>query len=112
MMKYKFNTHYMVTKGNSDGSILLGDRMLLQYKKNKSEFSNLGEYIIILPPRKTQKNLFGMPPMNNVIYFEGISKMNEALDGVEVEYDFKLVNELISIHQTKIDKLKKNHELI
>lgn len=106
-MKYKLNTYYIATKGNKSGTVLENDRLLIK----KYKHSNLGEFTMFLPPRKTDKRFFGMEPLNTVLYFKNKEELNECLNGVEARYDFVLVNTIIDEKQKQIDKLKKDHEL-
>ena len=82
-MKYKLFTYYIVTKGNEDGSILTGDTLLLRYEK-KMGGSSLGEYTMFLPPRETQGDFFGMPPMNCVLYFNTKEELDAKMSGIEI----------------------------
>lgn len=109
-MKYKFNTHYIVTKGNND-TILDGDRLFVEYRKNFDKYSTLGEYIVILPARPSQKSFFGMEARNSVLYFNTKEELSDAMNGIDAIYDVKLANEIINEKQKEIDKIKKNHEL-
>ncbi len=107
----KLNTHYIVTKGNPEGTILKGDRLTITYHKNKDKYSTLGEYTMILPPRETQRPFFGMPALNSCIYFQTKEAVSDAMKGIEVEYDTKLAQEIIDDLQHKINKIKVNHKL-
>lgn len=109
-MKYKLFTYYIVTKGNDDGTILTGDTLFLRREK-RAEGSSLGEYTMFLPPRETQGDFFGMAPMNCVIYFDTKEELDAKMDGIEIEYDVKLAQEIIDDKQKEIDKIRERHEL-
>lgn len=109
-MELKFNTYYIVTKGNDLAKE--GDTLLLRYSKNKDQYSTLGEYTIFLPPNENQKSFFGMKPMNNVTYYSTKEELFKALEGVEVKYNLELVKSFIKDKQEEINKLAIAHEII
>lgn len=109
-MEIKFNTHYIVTKGNDLAND--GDTLLLRYQKNKDQYSTLGEYTIFLPPNENQKDFFGMKPMNNVTYYSTKEELFKALEGVEVKYNTELVKSIIRDKQEEINKLALSHQII
>lgn len=110
-MDYKLNTYYIVTKGSSDNIILVGDRLYLDYRKNKNDYSTLGEYTMFLPPRKTDKSFYGLPSMNSVYYFKTIEEVNERMKEIEIKYDIELVQEIINKKEEEINKLKIKHKI-
>jgi hypothetical protein len=112
-MNWKFNTHYIVTKGSADGLILSGDTLLLNFHRKKDEYSTLGKWEMFLPVHEGEgESFYGLPQLNNVRYFSTKEKMFEALKDVEVIYNIKLAQKIIDEHQRKIDNVKKNHEII
>lgn len=106
-MKLKFKIHYIVTVGSTDGEIKVGDTLLL-HKSRKDD--TLG-HTMFLPVRETQKDFFGLPPMNYVRYFKTDEELDAALEGVEVVVNKKLAEEMVSDLEKKIEFLEKEYNL-
>ena len=112
-MKYKTNTHYVVTKGNSEGTIIQGDRLCILHDKKESDNYGNGfdRYTIILPPRENQNHFFGMPPVSSTIIFETKEELTKAMEEVEIKYNMEFVRKLIKDKQKEINKILIKHEM-
>lgn len=108
---YEFDTFYIVTKGNSKGTILKGDTLKIEYRETKEEHSSTPEYTVFLPDFSTGMSLWGMKPLNRVLYFKTEEELSTAMEGVELKYNTDLVLKLIKEKQTEIDRLKSLHKI-
>jgi hypothetical protein len=110
MKDIKFNTHYIVTKGD-DILTFKGDTLLMHFDPSNKN-TTLGEYILFLPRKATQKPFFGLPPLHQVLYYHFMSELVEVLKDTEVKYNTELAQALIDKKQREIDVLRKNHEIL
>ncbi|MEK6829027.1 MAG: hypothetical protein AABY15_02790 [Nanoarchaeota archaeon] len=113
-MKFKTNAYYIATSDSSNGEIKSGDTIHVKRSLDKTGyFFEAGEYYhtIFLPPKKDGRTFFGMEPMNRCEYIKTVEEVEMFLEGTNMVYNLKIVNEIIADHQKKIDKIKKLHEI-
>jgi hypothetical protein len=117
-MKLKINTCYIALTDSENGRVKIGDRIEIRKDFTDSNYfskygiaENTNYYTVFLPPIEGD-NFFGMAAMNKCEYFQNISDIEEFLKGCEIGYNMDLVNQRISYHQKKIDKIKKQHEIL
>lgn len=113
-MKYmKLNTHYLAKNDNKINKINKGDSLNLRKDGKIDDYGRKKiYYTLFLPPNSESKTFFGMQPVNRVEYFDTMDDVDLFLSGTELEYDLKLVNELIGKKISELNQLRVLHELI
>lgn len=113
-MKFKLNVGYIVTKSDSD-IIFEGDTLMLDRSYKACRENGFGGYLwynIFLPVRDIDKPWMGLSPQRHIIRYDTKELMLEALNGVEGVIDTALGQLYIDNLQLKINKLKKQYEII
>ncbi len=110
-MKFKYNIHYIVTKGSDDGEIKVGERLWLEHYVKVDKYHGFEHFTIITPARPDDKPLLGLPPINHTWVYRLEQEMLDALKGVEVELNVEIAQKMINDHLNKINKLKKDYNL-
>lgn len=106
-LEIKLNTHYLAKTNKISNKINIGDSIFIT--KYYSTFDEKYSYTIFLPINENSKTFFGMEPKNRTEVLSSFDEVLYYLDGVELEYDTKLVDSIIDGYLEKINKIKRLH---
>ena len=105
-MRIKTGVRYVAGSDSETGEVLKGDIVTVR-KETLKDF----KYCMFLPVHGEGMTFFGMPQLNNVLYFKTKEDVQLALNGTSLVIDKEFGRELLSKAEKEIEKLKEQYEL-